>query len=414
MLTLHVSDRMLWLWLCAAILSLSTGLRQSIGLLLPPMTAEAGVTASAFSIAVAIQSAVWGFSQPLIGMLADRWGSKPVLAGGALVYASGLVLIGWPGGALGLNLGGLLMGMGIGGTGLGIVMGAVSRAVSAEQRSRTVGTVAAAGSLGTILIAWVAQSLIDAAGWRSALLAFIGFGVGMAVLALPLRPQAASGAKAGGARDDDHPLRDVLHAAARHRGYLAMTAAFFACGFQLMFITVHLPSYLASCGLSPSVGATAVGLIGLCNAVGTYAIGVLGSRYRQKRLLASIYLFRTLFIVLFLALPITHTSTLIFASAMGFLWLGVAPLVSGLVGRVFGLTHFGTLYGFVFLSHQLGSMAGALVGGLSFDLTQSYALAWSSLIVIGLLAFSLQWPMNDRPVEIRVPARDLRVAQPSA
>jgi MFS family permease len=177
-----------------------------------------------------------------------------------------------------------------------------------------------------------------------------------------------------------------------------MTAAFFACGFQLMFITAHLPAYLASCGIPASVGGTAMGIIGLCNTVGTYAVGVLGGRYSQKRLLASLYLFRTLSIIVFLAVPISRASTLVFAAAMGLLWLGVAPLVSGLVGRVFGLTHFGTLYGFVFLSHSLGSMAGALLGGVVFDLTQSYGFAWAALIVIGLLAFALQWAMDDRPV----------------
>ncbi len=196
-------------------------------------------------------------------------------------------------------------------------------------------------------------------------------------------------------------LGDVLRAAARHPGYLAMTAAFFACGFQLMFITVHLPSYLASCGLPASLGASAMAIIGLCNTGGTYAVGLLGARYSQKRLLALLYLFRTLTIVVFISSPISRASTLIFAAAMGLLWLGVAPLVSGLVGRVFGLKYFGTLYGFVFLSHSLGSVAGSLLGGVTFDLTHSYGAAWGTLIAVGLLAFALQWPMNDRPVTVR-------------
>jgi MFS family permease len=190
-----------------------------------------------------------------------------------------------------------------------------------------------------------------------------------------------------------------------------MTAAFFACGFQLMFITTHLPSYLAICGLPASLSASAIGLIGFFNAIGTYLVGLLGARYSQKRLLALVYLLRTLFIIAFLALPISPLSLMIFAAAMGFLWLSVAPLVSGLVGRVFGLKHFGTLYGFVFLSHQVGSFCGVLLGGVTFDWTGSYDIAWGGLIAIGLLAFMLQWPMDDRtPAERRRPVSRVAAA----
>ncbi|MBI3637559.1 MAG: MFS transporter [Candidatus Rokubacteria bacterium] len=399
----------LLLWLTAAILSLCTGLRQSLGLFLPPMTLELGISATAFSFAVALQAIVWGVSQPLVGMLADRVGTRPVLVGASLVYASGLVLMGHPGGALGLDLGGVLVGLGTAGTGLGVVLGAVSRAVAPERRSQTVGAVAAAGSIGTFLLAPIGQWLIDGVGWRTALLALAAIAASMALLALPVRDVSTNAGTSGAAAEDTRSLREVLRAAARHPGYLAMTAAFFACGFQLMFITMHLPAYLASCGLPPGVGATAMAIIGLCNTVGTYTVGLLGARYRQKRLLALIYLLRTLSIVVFLAVPITRTSTLVFAAAMGLLWLGVAPLVSGLVGRVFGLKYFGTLYGFVFLSHQLGSMAGVLLGGIAFDLTQSYGAAWGALIAIGLLAFMLQWPMNDHPLV----ARPRRAAAPS-
>lgn len=401
------------LWLCAAILSLCTGLRQSTGLFLPPMTLDFGISAAAFSFAVALQAIVWGISQPLVGMLADRWGTRPVVMIAALFYAGGLLLMGWPGGRLGLNLGGVLIGIGIAGTGLGVVMGTVSRAVSPERRSQTVGIVAAAGSLGTVLLAPLGQWMIEGAGWRGALLAFAAIAGSMVLLGAAIRPISSSGhGTASAATEEGPPLGDVLRAAARHPGYLAMTAAFFACGFQLMFITVHLPAYLQSCGLPPSVGATAMGIIGLCNTAGTYGVGLLGARYSQKRLLALLYLFRTLSIVVFLSLPISTGSTLVFAAAMGLLWLGVAPLVSGLVGRVFGLKHFGTLYGFVFLSHSFGSMAGALLGGIVWDLTHSYSMAWGSLIVIGLFAFALQWPMNDRPFAAQ-PASPGATSQPA-
>jgi predicted MFS family arabinose efflux permease len=180
-----------------------------------------------------------------------------------------------------------------------------------------------------------------------------------------------------------------------------MTLAFFACGFQLVFITTHLPAYLQLCGVPPGVGASALALIGLFNTVGTYMFGQLGARYSQKRLLALIYLLRTLFIVAFLIVPISTASTLVFAAAMGFLWLGVAPLVTGIIGRVFGLTHFNTLYGVVFLSHQVGSFFGAWMGGLVFDWTGGYDAGWAALIVIGLTAFTLQWLMDDRAPPVR-------------
>ncbi len=400
------------LWLCAAILSLCTGLRQSIGLFLPPITLDFGVSASAFSFAVALQAVVWGLTQPVAGMFADRWGTRPVVVGAALCYTSGLFLMGWPGGTLGLDLGGVLIGVGIAGTGLGVLMGTVSRAVPPERRSRTVGTVAALGSLGTFLLAPLGQWVIQTAGWRAALVTFAAVAASMALLAIGIQPLSSTRHGASEGDEDERSLGDVLRVALRHRGYLAMTAAFFACGFQLMFVTVHLPAYLATCGLPPSVGATAMGLIGLSNTAGTYAVGLLGARYSQKRLLALLYLLRTLLIIVFLVLPISAVSTLTFAAALGLPWLGVAPLVSGLVGRVFGLKHFGTLYGFVFLSHSLGSTAGALLGGLSFDLTHSYSAAWTALIAIGLLAFALQWPMNDQPLATQ-PARAGATSRPA-
>jgi predicted MFS family arabinose efflux permease len=399
----RLSPVMALLLITAVILTISTGLRQSFGLFLPPMSAI-GISVSAFSFAIALQSLVWGLGQPFIGMLADRYGTRPVLAATAFVYAGGLMIMALSGGALGLDIGGgVLVGLGVAGTGLGVVMGAVSRAVPAERRSQAVGTVAAAGSLGTLVLAPLGQYLIDAYGWRNALLGFALIAVTMAPLALGLARGGRGEAAAAAADEDERTLGEVLRAAARHPGYLAMTLAFFACGFQLMFITVHLPSYLAFCGMPAALGATALGVIGLCNTVGTYAIGLLGARYSQKHLLALVYLLRTLAIVAFLALPVSPTTVLVFAAAMGFLWLSVAPLVSGLVGRLFGLKHFSTLYGFVFLSHQIGSFCGVLLGGIAFDLTGSYGTAWAGMIGIGLLAFALQWRMDDRRAERRAP-----------
>jgi predicted MFS family arabinose efflux permease len=381
--------------LSGLILSTCMGLRQSLGLFLRPMTLGFGISAATFGFSLALQNIVWGLSQPLVGALADRYGPRPVLVGTALVYAAGLLLMAFanmvPGG---LNIAGFLTGIGIAGTGFGVLIGTVSRAVPAEKRTQTVGMVAAAGSLGTMVIAPFGQALMDGFGWQAAMVAFAALGACMALFSLPIheRPVAKAGSSA-----TDKDLGTAVRQAVAHRGYFFMTLAFFACGFQLVFVTAYLPSYLQLCGVAPGVGASALALIGLFNAIGTYIFGLLGARYSQKHLLALIYLMRTLTIVVFLLVPITATSTLVFAAAMGLLWLGVVPLVTGIVGRLFGLTHFNTLYGIVFLSHQVGSFVGAWMGGVVFDRTGNYNLAWGALIVIGAAAFMLQWMMDERP-----------------
>jgi predicted MFS family arabinose efflux permease len=393
--------------LSGVIISLCMGLRQSLGLFMRPMTVDLGISAAAFGFAIALQNIVWGLSQPFVGAAADRYGARPVLVVTALVYALGLVLMGFSGlfpGAL--HVAGFLAGIGTAGTGFGVLIGTVSRATPPEKRSQTVGLVAAAGSLGTLVMAPTGQTLIDGFGWQAALVAYAAIAASMALLSLGIREPVAVGGIASASKQK---LGEALREATAHRGYLFMTLAFFACGFQLVFITTHLPSYLALCGVAPGVGASALALIGLFNTVGTYMFGLLGARYSQKHLLALIYLLRTLFIVIFLLVPVSAASTLVFAAAMGFLWLGVAPLVTGIIGRVFGLTHFNTLYGVVFLSHQVGSFFGAWMGGVVFDRFGSYNFGWGALIVIGLTAFTLQWLMDERP-----PRQPQRAIEPAA
>src|ERR1051325_9018532 len=375
------------------IISLCMGLRQSLGLYMRPMTLELGISAATFGFAIALQNIVWGLSQPFVGALADRYGPRPVLVATALIYALGLALMVYAGALPGvLHIAGFLAGIGTAGTGFGVLIGTVSRATPPEKRSQTVGLVAAAGSLGTLFLAPLGQSLINAYGWKTAMFTFAAIAASMALLALPIREQAHALAPA-----TKQKLGDAVREAMAHRGYLYMTLAFFACGFQLVFLTTHLPAYLQLCGVAPGVGASALALSGLFNTIGTYCFGLLGARYSQKHLLAMIYLLRTVFICVFLLVPVSAASTLVFASAMGFLWLGVAPLISGIIGRVFGLTHFNTLYGVVFLSHQVGSFFGAWMGGIVYDRTGSYNVAWGALIAIGLAAFTLQWLMDERP-----------------
>jgi len=392
----------LLLVLSGTIISICMGLRQSLGLFMRPMTLDAGISAATFGFAIALQNIVWGISQPFVGALADKHGPRPILIWTALAYAAGMLLMVFSRGAPGLDAAGFLLGIGTAGTAFGVLMGVVTRATPPEKRSQTVGLVAASGSLGTMLLAPIGQSLINGFGWQAAMLVFALIASSMALFALPIKGlTVALNAGPMAAAAKQQPLRDALRDAVSHRGYLFMTLAFFACGFQLVFITTHLPAYLQLCGVAPGVSATALGLIGLFNTIGTYSFGLLGARYSQKHLLALIYLLRTLFIIAFLLVPISAASTLVFAAAMGMLWLGVSPLVTGIISRVFGLEHFGTLYGVVFLSHQLGSFFGAWMGGLVFAWYGNYNAAWGALIVIGLGAFTLQWLMDDRPPPVR-------------
>ena len=389
----------LLLVLSGLIISICMGLRQSLGLFVRPMALEAGISAATFGFAIALQNIVWGLSQPFVGALADRYGPRPVLVVTAFLYAAGLVLMAVSPGESALNIAGFLMGVGTAGTGFGVLIGVVTRATPEAKRSQTVGLVAAVGSLGTMVLAPLGQSLITNFGWQAALITFSVIAGSMALFALPIKRIAvALGADAPPAAAlKQQPLGEALREAIGHRGFLFMTLAFFACGFQLVFITTHLPAYLQLCGVAPGVSATALGLIGLFNTFGTYGFGLLGARYSQKHLLALIYLLRTLFIIGFLLVPVSAASTLVFAAAMGTLWLGVSPLVTGIVSRVFGLTHFGTLYGVVFFSHQVGSFFGAWMGGLVFAQWGNYDFAWGALIVIGFAAFTLQWLMDESP-----------------
>lgn len=377
-----------------AVLSICMGLRQSFGLFLQPIRAEIGVSASAFGFALALQNLVWGLAQPVIGMAGDRYGPRPVLIGCAVTYALGLVLMSWGGPVLGLNLGaGVLVGVGIAGCGFGVVLGAVSRSVPPERRVQAVGMVSAAGSMATLVIAPLGQSIIERAGWQAAALVFAALALAIGAISMFIGGRPAPLEDAARRR---FSTKASIGQAMRHPGFLAMTLAFFTCGFQLQFITVHLPTYLGICGISSEVSALALGVIGIANAIGSYVAGRLGARHSPKQLLALIYLLRTLAIIGFVAAPVTAFSTLAFAAVMGLLWLGVVPLVSGLISKLFGLQHFNTLFGIAFLSHQVGGFAGAWLGGLSYDLTNSYMTAWVSMVMVGLAAFLLQWSMDDR------------------
>ena len=385
----------------ACVMAVSMGLRQCFGLFLEPVAADLGTSAASFGFSIALHNLVWGLSQPFVGALGDRYGPRPVLLGCGGLYALGLLLFatsrtGW----IGLDLGiGVLTGLGIAGTGFGVLLGAVSRAAPPERRSVLVGLVSGAGSAGVLAIAPLGEALTAALGWRAAALAFAALCTGMAAISVaiggaPPRPEAPP------TLAEPSGLRMALGAALAHSGFVTMSIAFFACGLQLMFVTTHLPNFLGLCGLPPALGAQALAVIGVCNAFGSYAFGRLGRSYSPKRLLAGIYAIRTLAILVYLAAPVSAASTLVFAAVMGATWLGVVPLVSALIGRLFGLAHFNTLFGVAFLVHQLGGFAGAWMGGLVLDATGAYDAAWWTLIGIGAIAALIQWPMDDQPRQL--------------
>src|SRR5262245_42735643 len=299
-------SRSAWLLLIilsGTIISICIGLRQSFGIFMRPMQSELGISAAAFGFSIALSNIVWGLTQPVAGALADKHGPRPVLVATALVFAGGVVLMAYPllfPGAL--QFAGLLTGVGAAGAGFGVLIGTVSRATPEAKRSQAVGLVAAAGSLGTMVLAPLGQGLINGFGWQTAMFVFAAFAGSIALLALPIKEFSVGGGVELKAKQS---LSEAVRQALRHRGYIFMTLAFFACGFQLIFITTHLPLYLQLCGVAPGVAASALGLIGLFNAIGTYIFGLLGARYSQKHLLAMIYLLRTAFICVFLLVPIS-------------------------------------------------------------------------------------------------------------
>lgn len=380
----------------AAMLSLSMGMRQSFGLFQPQMIRDIGITAADFSLAISIQNIVWGATQPFVSMTAERYGIRKVLLGGVLVYIASLLVMRSATSVFELILGpGIGVGIALSCTGSSLAMAVTSRTVSPLKRSLAMGSVSAIGSLGLTMASPLAQWLIGTDGWQVALLAFVG----LAVVMLPAAFSAGGADRievetvAGPQQSVGQAVREAL----RHPGYLVMAAAFFVCGLQLVFITTHLPTYLAICGLDPSVGANALALIGLFNVAGSYLFGWLGGRYSKRVLLGGIYVLRSIFLTVYFVTPPSEASTLVFAAAMGTLWLGVIPLVSGLVMQLFGLRYMATISGIAFFSHQVGSFIGAWGGGLIYEWLGSYDRAWQGAVVIGLIAGSLQMTMNTTP-----------------
>jgi predicted MFS family arabinose efflux permease len=380
----------------ALMMTLAMGIRQNLGLFQAPASKELGIAISDFALAISVQQVAWGLSQPFAGIVADKHGTRGVALVGSLLFIAGVILTATAQGALPIVLGaGVLIGVALACTTSGITANIAARVVQPTRRTLAFGIVSAAGSVGTMLTAPIAAYMLNHDGWRAGLWAF-------AILAVAMLPAAWLGSRAdklpnGGGAERDLSLKGALHEARRHPGYVVMSMAFFVCGLQLVFLTTHLPTYLAQCGMDASYSALVLMLIGGFNILSSWLFGWLGDRYPKRLLLGGIYLGRSVALALFFLFPPTPLSVVLFGATMGVLWLGVIPLVNGLVVQIFGLRYLSTLTGIAFLSHQAGSFLGAWGGGYLFDLMGSYDLAWKIGVFIGLIAGTMQLLMNDRP-----------------
>jgi MFS family permease len=372
------------------------GIRADFGLFQDPMLATRGWSRETFALALAVQNLMWGLGQPFAGAIADRHGCGRVLAGGALLYAAGIALGAVVEGSAALHVTlGIMTGLGLSGASMFIVLGAFGRLLPPERRAWAAGIATAAGSLGQFLFAPIGQGFIAAWGWQTAL-------VLLAVAALPMIPIAAAlrSRSAPAAAEAPQSLGAALREATTHKSYWLLIAGFFVCGFHLAFIQVHMPAYIAGFGLSPSVGAWAIGLVGLFNTVGAYTAGVLAGRRSKKNLLSAIYLGRAAVIAIFMLTPVSVPSVLIFSAAMGLLWLSTVPPTSGLVALMFGPRYMTTLFGVVFLSHQIGAFIGVWLGGWAYDAFGSTAPVWWISVGLGIASAAVHWPIAERPARL--------------
>lgn len=373
----------------SVLLSLAMGLRQSLGIFMPLVTRDIGISVADFTLALAVQNLVWGLLQPIAGAWSARIGMRRLMVGGALLYCVGLVLLATASGFVGVMLGaGIAIGAALACNGSALTMAAASRPVPIALRSAVLGIVSAAGSLGAMLAAPLGQALSTSMGWRVGVWGFVA-------LALVMVPAAWM---AG--RVDDLPLpakageadtaRLALGIALRNPLFVVLAVTYFVCGMQLVFLTTHLPSYLAICGMEPMLSAQALGAIGGFNVLGSLFFGWAGGRWNKLVLLGLIYTLRSLALAWYFVVLPTPQSTLVFAAIMGFLWLGVVPLVLGWIAETFGLRWQAMLGGVAFVGHQLGSFVGAYGGGLLFDLSGSYTSAWRAGVAMGLAAGIVQ------------------------
>jgi len=395
------------LLICSSlILTLTMGIRHGFGLWLQPVTQSQGWTRETFAFAIAVQNLSWGVIGIFAGMLADRWGSWRVLIGGSLLWTLGLCGMALSDTPLTFTLSaGVVIGAAQAASTYSVVYGIIGRQVELARRSWAMGLTAAAGSFGQFLMVPTEGWLIGRFDWQQALLALGAATLLIMPLARFLRePVAPASAQSAAASAPQQSILQALREAAAYPSFRLLMAAYFVCGFQVVFIGVHLPSYLKDQGLAPQVASTALALIGLFNVFGTYGVGLLGQRWPNRYLLAAIYGARTIVITIFLLAPLTPWSVYLFAAAMGLLWLSTVPPTNATVAQIFGIRHFSMLSGFVFCSHQVGSFTGVWLGGWIYDRNGNYDLVWLIALALGVLAAIVSLPVREAPIA-RAPQR---------
>ncbi len=372
------------------------GIRSAFGFFTVPISDAHGWPREIFSFAMAVHNLVWGLATPVAGMLADRYGSARVLMAGAVIYCIGLIMMAFTETPFMFNVGGgLLVGIGVAFSSFSIVMAALGRIVPPERRSWAFGIATASGSMGQFIFAPLGAALISAYGWQNALLVLAGLSLLIILFAVPLMVHNTSSARLSPG-EADITMREAIGTAFGHRSYLLLVSGFFVCGFQLAFIVVHMPPYLAEHGISKEFAGLAMGLIGLFNVVGSYAAGIIGGKGEKRVPLALIYLLRSVLVAGFLLMPVTPLTTLLFTMTIGVLWLSTVPLTMGLVTVMFGTRYMATLYGFVFVSHQLGSFIGVWLGGRLYDAFGSYDIVWWLSVALGIFAFIVHLPIREQ------------------
>jgi MFS family permease len=384
--------------LCGCLIALlGFGPRSSLGLFLTPMSSAHGWGRDVFALALGLQMLVWGVGQPFAGAIADRFGAIPVLVGGAVLYAVGLLLTAYASTPVTFQLSaGVLLGLGVSGSSFMVVLGAFGKLMPERWRSLSFGAGTAAGSFGQFLFSPLAVGLIASFGWQSTLLIFAVIVLLVMPLALALATPPADTARVQLAQQS---AREALSEALGHRSYLLLVLGYFTCGFQLFFITVHLPSYLVDRGLSAEIGAWTIGVIGLFNIIGSLTSGWLSDRMPKRYLLALIYAGRALTVLAFVTLPVSSASALIFGAVIGFLWLSSVPPTNGLVALMFGTRWLTMLSGLAFLNHQIGGFLGVWLGGVIFERTGSYDVIWWVSILFAFLSAVVNLPIVEKPVQ---------------
>ena len=402
------------LWCGAFIMTISLGIRHSFGLFLQPMSLSNEWGREVFAFSIAMQNLVWGVAQPFVGRMADRLGSAITMILGGALYTLGLFLMAMAEspGMLTLSAG-VLIGLGLSGTTFPVVFGAVSRAMPPEKRSMAMGISMALGSLGQFAFLPGGLFLINQVGWSSALTILACFAVIFLVLAWQLIEPKATPLKTDDApcsaecpntaashqeapADKELGMWASLGQAIRHRAFLMLSVGYFVCGFQILFISVHLPSYLQDSGIPASAGSTALALIGLFNILGSYLAGLWGGKFRKPMLLTGIYGLRGVLIVAFILTPLSTWSVYLFAAGMGVLWLSTVPLTTGTVSAMFGVKNLSMLGGLVFMFHQIGAFVGGWLGGLLFDATGSYTMVWWICVALSAIAAAVNWPIQEQ------------------